>query len=97
MKQYSDPDIEKFIKDLFSPKTGYRWDELTINIDRRKKELFIRVTKMYESPKCGFTELKKISEFFGTDNIDRYDDISEQGCETCDHGSKYGFALRIWE
>ncbi len=26
-----------------------------------------------------------------------YDDISVGGCETCDYGSSYGFAIRIWE
>jgi len=44
-----------------------------------------------------FQQLVAFSKEFGTDNIDKYEDISNGGCETCDYGSSYGFALRIWD
>lgn len=97
MKSRTDDEIKNFINTLFNPKTSYDRANLKIKIARKGSEIFVNVTKMYESPGCGFPELKKLAEFFETDNIDKYDDISEQGCETCDYGSSYGFALRIWK
>ncbi len=41
-----------------------------------EEEVLFEVTQMYESPcSCDFQTLKKFSELFGTDNIDKYDDI----------------------
>lgn len=73
--------------------------KLKLNIIKdTDKELLFEVTQMYESPfKSSFKVLKEFSELFGTDNIDVYEDISNQGCETCDYGSSYGYAIRVWE
>lgn len=66
-------------------------------ITQSPTQILFEVTKMYTSPKLGLKELKAWSEFFDTDNIDKYDDISESGCDTCDYGSRYGYVIRVWK
>lgn len=67
-------------------------------IKNTDKEVLFEVTQMYSSPlNKSFKTLKAFSELFGTDTVDVYDDISHQGCETCDYGSSYGYAIRVWE
>lgn len=51
---------------------------------------------MYESPNLGLDKLIKLSELFGTTNID-VDDYSISGCETCDWGSDYGHTIQVKE
>lgn len=105
MKNYSDNEIKEFVKNLFLNEDSYIKREVNITISHRKTSSWrtapsdcvdIEVTNMYEAPKLSFKEFKKLSEFFETDNIDKYDDISNKGCDTCDYGSSYGFVLRIW-
>lgn len=55
----------------------------------------VRFAKMYSAPSLSFAHLKKLSAFFGTDNIDNGDEFSDPGCETCDYGSSYGFTIYI--
>lgn len=65
--------------------------DVTIYTDR----IDMKITRMYEPPGLSFRALKELSEFFGTDNINDDDRISESGCETCDYGSCYGFVLTV--
>ena len=50
--------------------------------------------KMYERPGLTFSDLKQLSDLFGTDNID-VDDYSRGGCDTCDFGSDYGHTIQL--
>lgn len=52
--------------------------------------------KMYEAPTLNFSALMKLSELFGTENID-VDNYSRGGCETCDWGSDYGHTIQVRE
>jgi hypothetical protein len=52
--------------------------------------------RMYEAPTLNFSTLKKLSELFGTDNVD-VDNYGQGGCETCDYGSDYGHTIQIRE
>lgn len=48
----------------------------------------IKVSQMYEYVDASFVILKRMSDLFGTEDIDIDEDYSE-GCETCDYGSSY--------
>jgi hypothetical protein len=50
---------------------------------------------MYEAPSPNLKVMQELSKFFDTTNINDDDEFSEQGCETCDYGSKYGYTLSI--
>ncbi len=50
--------------------------------------------RMYEAPTLALKDLKAISEFFGTDDID-VDNYGHRGCETCDWGSQYGHTIQV--
>ncbi len=63
-------------------------------ITSRPTGLTIKIAAMYRSPKINFPSLKKLSDIFGTDNID-VDDFEHRGCETCDYGSSYGHDIVI--
>ena len=50
---------------------------------------------MYESPNLSFAILMKLSELFGTEEID-VDDFAYGGCDTCDYGSCYGHEIQVY-
>ncbi len=50
---------------------------------------------MYDCPPLSYAILRDWVEFFGTEEIDTSDTIDNNGCETCDYGSKYGFNVII--
>lgn len=102
MKRYTDEELIDFFKNKLDYNAGAgEWDytrkaeKVTIN-QNTEKLVEVEATAMYDAPRLGFQQLKQISEFFGTENVDKYDDISWGGCETCDYGSSYGFVVRIW-
>lgn len=100
MKQYTKEELEKIVNDVF--KGNQSWEVFDVNIIKHtSSELLFEATHMYdwyeEFNKPNSTHLKAFSEVFNTDNIDVYDEIRRGGCETCDYGSSYGFALRVWE
>ena len=59
-----------------------------------KNTLVLTYAAEYGAPELNFKLLKEISNFFGTDKI-HVDEISEQGCETCDWGSLYGHKIIV--
>lgn len=50
--------------------------------------------RMYEAPPLGYKQLRALVEYFGTEKIDT-SSFANSGCETCDHGSSYGFDVMI--
>jgi len=65
---------------------------------KNKKQMWgfeLEYGKMYESPQLNFSELKGLSELFGTDEID-VDNYGSCGCDTCDYGSDYGHTIQIF-
>ena len=62
----------------------------------KKKEAFeIEWGKMYNAPELSFAALKRLSEIFGTEEID-VDDYANSGCDTCGYGSDYGHTIQIY-
>ena len=66
-----------------------------VEITIKPNEVRIRMTSMFDPPGLNFEKLTRLSQFFGTMNIDDAERISDGGCETCDYGSCYGFELVI--
>jgi len=58
-----------------------RWDEPDIKLRKIENGFEIDYSQMYNAPKLSFALLKKLSEFFGTDEID-VDEYGRKGCET---------------
>ena len=56
---------------------------------------YVEVEKSYDYVECSFPNLLKISEFFGTDQIDMRSASARGGCDTCDYGSSYTVEFTI--
>ena len=56
----------------------------------------IRFTAMYKPPKLNSETLIKLSDYFGTVEID-FDNYSRRGCETCDYDSEYGYLIEVYK
>lgn len=71
--------------------------EVTVEIKTNKADhLLIEVTSMYHPPAIGIEAIREIAKKLNFSNYEKYDDISYFGCDTCDFGSSYGYALRFW-
>ena len=98
MRHRTDEEIINFVKSITPENYDGELEDLIINVEKNTdKEILFEVSKMYSSPTLNFSIYKKYSEFFETNNIDKYDDISGAGCETCGYGSQYGYAIRVWK
>lgn len=84
-----------FKKNTIEAKIAEIWPTADREIRIYADYVEIELTAMYEPPGCSFSQLKALSEFFGTEDIRDTGSIRDGGCETCDYGSKYGFTLRI--
>ena len=107
MRDLSNADIKDGLKKLFYWKDEkhngldgkfHCLHDLEIKITRfaNEERIDVMITSMYEHPPKSKVYLEALSTFFDTDGIDVYDDISNEGCETCDYGSSYGFMVRVW-
>lgn len=88
MKNRTRQEIEEFAKTIW-PNT----EKLEVIVD--KEGVKLTVANMYEAPGLSFWMLKKLADFFETDDINDDDRFHTSGCETCDYGSEYGFTLTI--
>lgn len=78
-------------------KESYDTGEVQI-IRNEPDHLLFELTAMYAKPfRCSDEFLDAIKEATGFKYAEHYDDISESGCESCDYGSSYGFAVRCWQ
>lgn len=90
-------DTEKLaqnIKDILNLDTGSNYRDAKCRINVIGNEILITYGQMYESPTLNFASLIKLSELFGTQEID-VDDYAHSGCDTCDYGSDYGHEISI--
>jgi hypothetical protein len=55
----------------------------------------ITLNCMYAAPSPTLAVLRQLAEFFGTENINDDDHFANEGCETCDYGSSYGYTLTV--
>ena len=63
-------------------------------INVTNNDVLITYGQMFESPVLNFASLAKLSELFGTQDID-VDNYAYSGCQSCDYGSDYGHEISI--
>lgn len=77
------------------PKDAY-WDKPgKYDVKVSEDSITIEVSAMYSSPSLNFPILKRMAEYFDTENINDDDRFGYGGCETCDYGSSYGYTLTV--
>lgn len=93
------PNIDKSLEEILKPCGGSEYNHLTHRLRKSstKENLYIleiyqMYDKMVELPTMVLMEL---IQYFGTKKIKVVDEIDMSGCETCDHGSEYGYTLEI--
>ena len=93
--------IESVIKSVITTKNGYEidyLDDFTIWVKTNKQDhLLVEVTCMYYSPDVSYDQIAEIAKQLNFSKFEKYDEISRGGCDTCDYGSSYGYALRFWD
>ncbi len=102
MKTYTEEQIRAKAMDVWKADCFYD-EKMTvrkihapsIEIDAKADCVRITVACMYESPSLNLSHMMELAEFFGTKNINDDYRFANQGCETCDYGSSYGFTLTI--
>ena len=97
---HTDLKIESVIKSVVNTKDGYKIDHLDeftsyVKINQQN-HLLVEVTSMYSSPDVSYEQIEEIAKQLNFSKFEKYDEISNEGCETCDYGSSYGYALRFW-
>lgn len=96
---YTKEQIEEKVREIWkecAPKNTYKEDKIEeLEVSIEQDCIILKLSNMYSAPGLSFKHLKKLSEFFETDNINNEGDIIECGCETCDYGSSYGFVLWV--
>lgn len=92
--------IESAIKSVVNTKNGYEidyLDDFTIWVNTNKQDhLLVEVTCMYLPPDVSYDQIAEIAKQLNFSKFEKYDEISSSGCDTCDYGSSYGYALRFW-
>jgi len=82
-----DEEIKKEFRNTFRPKYGGE-PEVHVYQDRDRRYVSVEV-EHDNSMTLTLKDLIKISEFFGTTNINEETQYSSGGCDTCDYGSVY--------
>lgn len=92
--------IESAIESVVNTKNGYEidyLDDFTICVKTNKQDhLLVEVTCMYLPPDVSYDQIAEIAKQLNFSKFEKYDEISSSGCDTCDYGSSYGYALRFW-
>jgi hypothetical protein len=86
--------IEKLKEALPPNHPEYNWRKCHLSVGEISGGYELTYGCMYEAPGLGFSNLKMLSELFGTDSVD-VDNYGEGGCESCDWGSSYGNTIQI--
>lgn len=95
MKARTKEEIMEFFEKLVGERLSTKGDEKSLGITIHKNgNIEVELYKMYDYFGINYQSLKKISEFFDTENID-VDQSSTRGCETCDYGFKYTHTFYI--
>jgi len=91
MKRYPAQKIVKRVHEI--------WDNDNIEVEvslKKTGKVAITIAKGYSYLECKFSQLKLLSEFFETENIEFFHGYKSDGCPTCDSGSTYEIELEIW-
>ncbi len=94
MKHYNDLEILGKVKELWNPENDkYKTIEFKV-LENTKELVRISISRMYDAPGLSYQQLHELSKFFGTDKLgDEW--FSNEGCDSCDYGSEYGFVIEI--
>jgi len=93
MKERTDSEIREKVLELWPNLLDWA-DESYFGVQRHGDYIDVKISSMYERPGLSFDQINALAEFFDTMKIETEEEITEEGCESCDHGSKYGFVLR---
>ena len=98
MKDFTKQEIEQKVWEIWRQvEDEHGWDyslPSTVEVSAIYNRVEITLESMYSAPSLTYYHLKALADYFETDNIND-DRFSEEGCETCDYGSSYGFTLNI--
>jgi hypothetical protein len=89
MIQHTSEEVEEKVNELY-----YSATKLKHRYEYTPDRIVLEVSSMYSPPGLSFKILTELVSFFGAKEVDS-DSFSQEGCETCDYGSKYGFVLTI--
>lgn len=96
MNYYHKEEIEAKIREIWGDGPGdCASNDFDVQVDRVDDHYEIKLSNMYSPPGLKFEYLSKLSKFFDTDKIGDEDHFNEEGCDSCDYGSSYGFTLMI--
>lgn len=82
---------EKLKQELLSfmiPEYNFRCEDTYLKVSKINNGFELKFGCEYSAPPLNFSHLKKLSDIFGTDDINVNND-GYSGCETCDWGSNY--------
>ena len=80
-------EIKETFRNVFRPKYG---GEPEVRVYQDSSDSYVSVEVEHDNPMTlTLRDLIKISEFFGTTNINEETQHSSGGCDTCDYGSVY--------
>mgnify|MGYP003395911002 CR=1 FL=1 len=68
-----------------------------ISNEKMGRGIEFEFTQMYSAPPFTLKTLQTLADHFGTNEIDFDNSINKEGCETCDHGSEYGYTVQIYK
>lgn len=77
----------------------YYWGDCIPNVEikvSKPEHLLVELTCEYDPPTFTDSLVDSARVALGFTFAEKFYDISIGGCETCDWGSSYGFALRFW-
>ena len=80
-------ELENKIREIFEA------DKVVTRKTSDGQQIIIELSAMYQAPGRSLSQLLKLAEVLGTDEIEEYDSIAVPGCDTCDFGSRYGVEL----
>ena len=92
MNEHTNKEIEDIFKEVFSDEYWSVSVRVAVN---KPDQVVVEVKKDYDGLDCNLDNLIKLSEFFGTTNIQFDDTFSQGGCPTCDYGSYQERTFRI--
>lgn len=83
------------LKELFNSFCEKNKSIEDFNIRQNGSDIWIEVGAMYRAPLIlSLPNLIRLGKFFDTEDI-VFESFSRSGCDTCDHGSSYGYDITI--
>lgn len=87
-------ELQKLVAEKYGKGNDYSDFRVSIR-PSHSKGVAIEVAQMYSFVDFDFEFMSQLSEIFKTKKINIGDRYSQEGCETCNHGSSYEVTLYI--